>query len=169
MNVCATTVAVEKYYIFWVCICSLRYPACNAHGLYCHLWPARLYNMFQHHLIKARQKKLIHHKCLFWFPLRLLSEAFPIPITERDMIKDAHWSSRTVPGILARFQWNLNFLDRFSKKNTQIHSVKIRPVGAELFHADGRTDGRTDATKLRVVFRNFGNAPCAHVEGMWVG
>jgi len=22
--------------------------------------------------------------------------------------------------------------------------MKIRPVGAELFHADGRTDGRTD-------------------------
>ena len=24
------------------------------------------------------------------------------------------------------------------------YSMKIRPVGAELFHADGRTDGRTD-------------------------
>ena len=29
--------------------------------------------------------------------------------------------------------------------------MKIRPVGAELFH----TDGRTDLTKLIVVFRNF--------------
>ena len=36
------------------------------------------------------------------------------------------------------------FLDRFSKK-TQIWSfIKIRPLGAELFYADGRTDGRTD-------------------------
>jgi hypothetical protein len=33
--------------------------------------------------------------------------------------------------------------------------MKIRPVGAELFHADGRTD----MTKLTVAFRNFGNAP----------
>jgi hypothetical protein len=24
------------YYIFWVCLCSLRYPACNAHAPYCH-------------------------------------------------------------------------------------------------------------------------------------
>jgi hypothetical protein len=33
--------------------------------------------------------------------------------------------------------------------------MKIRPVGAELFHADGRID----MTKLVVAFRNFANAP----------
>jgi hypothetical protein len=33
--------------------------------------------------------------------------------------------------------------------------MKIRPVGAELFHADGETD----MTKLTVAFRNFSNAP----------
>jgi len=33
--------------------------------------------------------------------------------------------------------------------------MKIRSVGAELFHADGRTD----ITKLRVAFRNFANTP----------
>jgi len=32
--------------------------------------------------------------------------------------------------------------------------MKIRPVGAEIFHADGRTD-----MKLIDVFRNFANAP----------
>jgi hypothetical protein len=37
-------------------------------------------------------------------------------------------------------------------------SMKIRPVGAELFHADGLTD-RQDMTKLTVAFRNFANAP----------
>jgi hypothetical protein len=31
--------------------------------------------------------------------------------------------------------------------------MKIRPVGAELFHAEGRTD----MTKLTVAFRNFAN------------
>ena len=36
------------------------------------------------------------------------------------------------------------FLDKFSK-NTQISNfVKFRPVGAELFHTDGRTDRQTD-------------------------
>ena len=41
--------------------------------------------------------------------------------------------------------------------------MKIRPVGSELFHADGRTDGQTDGgaymTKLIAAFRNFANAP----------
>jgi hypothetical protein len=31
--------------------------------------------------------------------------------------------------------------------------MKIRSVGDELFHADERTDGRTDTTKLVVAFR----------------
>jgi hypothetical protein len=33
--------------------------------------------------------------------------------------------------------------------------MKTPPLGAELFHADGRTDGRTHITKLIVAFRNF--------------
>ena len=37
--------------------------------------------------------------------------------------------------------------------------MKIHPVGGELFHADGRTEGRTDMAKLRVLFHNFANAP----------
>ena len=36
--------------------------------------------------------------------------------------------------------------------------MKIRPVGAGLFRDDGRTDGRTDMTKLIVSFRNLANA-----------
>jgi hypothetical protein len=35
--------------------------------------------------------------------------------------------------------------------------MKIRPVGAELFHG-GRTDEHADMTKLIVAFRNFANA-----------
>ena len=33
--------------------------------------------------------------------------------------------------------------------------MKIRPLGAELFHADGWMDTRRDRTKLIVVFRNY--------------
>jgi hypothetical protein len=35
----------------------------------------------------------------------------------------------------------------------------MRPVGAELFHADGEKDGQADMTKLIVAFRNFANTP----------
>jgi hypothetical protein len=34
--------------------------------------------------------------------------------------------------------------------------IKIRQLGAELFHADGQTG---DMKKLTVAFRNFANAP----------
>jgi hypothetical protein len=37
--------------------------------------------------------------------------------------------------------------------------MKIRSVGAELFHVDGRTDRQTDMTKLTVAFRSCANAP----------
>jgi hypothetical protein len=37
--------------------------------------------------------------------------------------------------------------------------MKILPVAAELFHADGRTDELTFKTKLIVAFRNFANVP----------
>jgi hypothetical protein len=47
-----------------------------------------------------------------------------------------------------------NIIDRFSK-NTSSDFTKIRPVGAELF----RADGQTDITELIVAFRNFANAP----------
>jgi len=40
----------------------------------------------------------------------------------------------------------LNFLDRFPKKKGQIPNlIKIHPMGAELFHADGRTDLHDEA------------------------
>jgi hypothetical protein len=50
--------------------------------------------------------------------------------------------------------------------------MKIRPVGAELFRADGRTDRRTDMTKPIVAFCNFANAPKnsegVHLEYLYI-
>jgi hypothetical protein len=44
----------------------------------------------------------------------------------------------------------------FEKKKAQISNfVKIRSVGAELFHANGHTDD----TKVIVACRNFAHAP----------
>jgi len=37
--------------------------------------------------------------------------------------------------------------------------MKIRPVGAELFHTERRTGGQTDITKAIVAFRKFAKAP----------
>jgi hypothetical protein len=49
----------------------------------------------------------------------------------------------------------MNFLGLLSK-NTQVSNfIKIRPVGFQLFHADGQTA----MTKLIDAVRNFANAP----------
>jgi len=45
--------------------------------------------------------------------------------------------------------------------------MKIRPVGAELFHVDGHTDRQTDTRtdmNLIVAFRHFAKSPTKHVS-----
>ena len=80
-------------YIFWVCICSVSYSACNA--------------IFPHYLINGpilEKKKLLNTKCVFWYSLQLLSETFLIlKWIQPDVIINMHWSSCKVPDILVRF------------------------------------------------------------------
>jgi hypothetical protein len=60
------------------------------------------------------------------------------------------WSTRYSCPVLMK----LYFLDKFSKNNQISNFIKIRPLGTELFRADGQKD-----TKLIVAFRNYTNAP----------
>ena len=46
--------------------------------------------------------------------------------------------------------------------------MKIRPLGAELFHADGQTARKTDITMLIVAFRNFAKTPKNSVSSSYV-
>jgi hypothetical protein len=56
-----------------------------------------------------------------------------------------------------KFEFSRQVLE---KKRTQISSlVKIRILGAELFHANRQKNGRTDMSRLIITFRNFANAP----------
>jgi len=64
--------------------------------------------------------------------------------TEWDIIKNLYWSSYNAPVNHVRFQLNLNLLD-WLPTNSQISDfMYIRPVGAELCHADRRTNRRAD-------------------------
>jgi hypothetical protein len=91
---------------------------------------------------------------MFWFSLQILFETFLKTNSAR------HWHKCTYVFMLSthyscRILIQLEFSRQISK-NTQIPNlIKIRPVDAELFHADGQTDMK----KLIVVLCNIAKAP----------
>jgi len=94
----------RKYYICWVCVCSLTYPACNAHASYCRLWPDRHYIFFSHYLIHGSIfEKLLDIKYVFWFYLQLAPEIFLITSEIKEIWSEIFWSSCTVTVILLDF------------------------------------------------------------------
>jgi hypothetical protein len=150
-------VAVEKQkalQIRSVCL-VLRYPTCNAHAPYCHLWPDPLYNIFPHYLTNGAifGKNVTENKMSFDFFLRLcvknssleeeLSEIWPIMcnglhVKHQLLLSDCNetWVSSTDFRKILKYQ--------ISRK-----SVPWKPS------CSVRTDGRIVMTKLMVVFRNF--------------
>ena len=147
-GVSATIVAVQKLYVFCVCVCSLRYPACNASALlYCHVASAAVqhFSTLSHKQQDFHKKKetLVYIKRELWFFLQFLSETFLVVRTERDAIPKVHRSSCEVRVILWYFNETWIFWAVYSK-NTQISCfMKIRSLEAELFHMGGRADRRT--------------------------
>jgi len=101
------SVLMYKFYISALvgiiieCVCSFRYPVCNVHGPYRHLWPTRLYNIFPHCLINAKiLEKKIDHKLCIDFPYNF--ETFLIlRRTERDIIKSIYRSSYKLTDMLS--------------------------------------------------------------------
>jgi hypothetical protein len=161
----------NKYNSFWVCVCSLTYPARKAHAPHRHLWPVRPYNIFPHFPINGTifERKLPNTKCVFLFSPQLLSKIFLIlRTTARGRIKIVHWSWCEVPlfciGLDVKCRYsgqverNLKFLDRFSKKNSNTKFHYNPGKGSQVVPC-GRTEGRTDMTKIIAAFRKFVKAP----------
>jgi hypothetical protein len=88
----------------------------------------------------SKKKKWLNTKCVFWFSVQICLVHFSFQEELSEMCSQMYID---LPVILVRYWWNLNFLNRFFK-NTQSNFMKIRPVGAELFHAERRTDGQTE-------------------------
>jgi hypothetical protein len=68
------------WYTFWVCVCSLNYPACNALAPYCNMWPVLLYNTFPPFVINdtIAEKKLLNINWAFWFSLQICMNHFSL-------------------------------------------------------------------------------------------
>ena len=93
------------------------------------------------------QTKVVEHKmCVLIFYTTLFETFLILRRNQRDVVINVETSSHKIPVILVGFWCNLEFSwNRFSKKSQISDLIKIRPLWAELFHADGRTDGHDDA------------------------
>jgi hypothetical protein len=147
----------NNYYIFWVCVCSLRYPPWNAHAPYCHLWPVRLYNIFPRYLINGKvfDKKLLNTKCVFWFSLQLLLETFSFADEFGEKWTKIYIGLHVkYPLFLSHFNETRVFLTYFRKTLKYQISWKSGKWEPSCYMRTARLTRRRVKTKLSVAFRN---------------
>ena len=122
-------------------------------------WPAQQY--FPHYLTNGTisYKKKYWTQNVFWLSKQLFSETFRILRRNERDIKNVYWSSCQVPFIFSDFNDTWIFSTDFRKILKYQISWKSVQWEPNCSMRNGRTDRRTDTTKLIVGFRNFANAP----------
>jgi len=146
-----------------MCVCSLRYPACNLQALYCHLWPVQLHCIFPHYLINSTifEKKVFEHKmCVLIFCISFVSTIYVSEEMGEIWSKMYIFLHLKYPLFLSDFNETLIFLTYFQKNAQVSNFIQIHLVGGKLFHVDEQTD----MMKLVVVLRNFANTPKNRVQ-----
>ena len=143
----------SKYYIFWVCVCSLRYPSCYPYAPYFHLSPARFYNIFLHYLINWRifEKKNTENKvCVLIFSTNFVWNFLVLRRTKRDRIKKY---------IGLHVQYLLSYFIKTRIFSTDFQEILKYQISWKSVQWEPSCSTRTDMTKLTVDFRNFVQAP----------
>ena len=134
----------NKYYIFWVSVCSLSSPARKRmpHTVVHSYQALRYYSTLSQKRLDFR-KKIVSIKCTFSVSLQLLSETFHIlRRSERYIIINVLTSSCKVPVILVRFIETKFSLRIFIKKYSNIQFLD-KPFNGSRAVPCGRTDGQT--------------------------
>jgi len=133
----------------------------HEHAQHCHLWPALLYNFFPRYLINGSflEREIYWTQNVFLF-LQILSETFTILKKTSEK-----YNKKMYIGLQVQSCENLIKLE-FSKQifeNNKIWgSQKFVQWEKEVFHADGRTNGKTDMTKL-----SFSSVLRTHLKLKW--
>jgi len=122
----------EKHWVSSTGHCTLHFVACLAVPHFFHI------------ILQTAQfieKVIVHKMCVLNFSTAVCQTSVILRGIKRDMNKSVYWLWCTVPLLLSDFSETWIFSTDF-RKNTQISNfMKILPLGAEMFHADGRTDG----------------------------
>jgi len=128
-----------------VCVCSLRYPACNTHAPYCHLWSVRWYSIFTHYLKNSaifEEIKSIEQKCVVLdFPTNLRKTFLTLRSIQPDITINVRTSSCEVPLLLLGLNVTIIFWSDFRKiLECQFHD---NPSNGSPLVPSGRTDRQT--------------------------
>ena len=134
---------INKYYTLWVCVCSLRYPACYTYAPYCHLWPFRLLSYsstLSHKGQDFSNKKLFNIKYVLIFSTTLKHFSFKRRI-QRDLINMCIVLHAKYPFFLSDFNETWIFSTDFENySNIKFHENSF---GGSQFVPCGRTDEET--------------------------
>ena len=144
--------------------CNIMFRSCNHRGcgkaisvkyfqflsiVASYFAPVRLYHIFYtlSHKVKILGKHLLNTKCVLIFCTPFV---WKISHCKKNRLRFAQKCILVfIYSTLYSYRFLIKFLLRHFSKNTQIPNfVKIRPVEANLFHADRQRDGRSDMRKL---------------------
>ena len=127
-----------------MCVCNLKYPPCNTHAPYCHLWPVWLYHIFRYYLKKGHdvRTELLRIKSVLIFSTDL-SEAFRfLRKNERHMKKNVYWSYVKCRLLLPGFNHTWIFSTDFRK--IPKHQITRKFATGNRVVWRGQTDGHDE-------------------------
>ena len=138
------------------CVCSLEYSARNAHAPNCHLWPASLYSIFLHYLVKGTTLEESYWNASPFSPQLCLKQ-----ISLLEEVRDT--LSKMYFGLYVKYPLFLSYFNESRTSSTDFRKVlKYKVTWKSVLWEQScsmRTDRRTGIKKLIVIFCNFVNAP----------